>query len=135
MQVYGPQGVKLSLGAATARRPAATGFSLAPQEGHPAVTTSIVRTIGGIETLLALQGVEDPGERRKRAARQGRRVLDTLDELKLGLLSGHLDPATLHRLRATAAELPVESGDSRLDRVLGEIGLRAGVELAKAGIR
>ena len=136
MQVYGPQGLKLSTGEARqARRPAATGFALAPEQNSAAAAPGMLRSIGGIETLLALQGVEDLGERRKRAARRGRRALDALDELKVGLLAGRLDTATLGRLETMAAELAQESGDPRLDRVLAEIALRAGVELAKAGIR
>jgi hypothetical protein len=42
-----------------------------------------LRTRGGINALIALQGVEDPGERRRRAIERGRRALDALDELKL----------------------------------------------------
>jgi hypothetical protein len=135
MHVYAPQGVRPSVGTATLRRPAGTGFAPATEASQPAVAPGAMRSIGGIDTLLALQGVEEPGERRQRAARQGRQVLDLLEELKLGLLSGTLAPATLHRLKNMAAELPLQSGDPRLDQVLAEIGLRACVELAKAGIR
>jgi hypothetical protein len=135
MQVYGAQAVKAAAGTTNARRPSGTGFSPATEQSTAAPAAPTLRTIGGIDTLLALQGVEDRGERRKRAARQGRRVLDTLDELKVGILGGKLDPAVLRRLQAMAADLPPESGDPRLDGVLAEIALRAGVELAKAGIR
>ena len=60
--------------------------------------------------------------------------LDALDELKLGLLSGTLDQATLLRLKTVAADLKDTSGDERLDQVLSEIDLRVAVELAKAGL-
>jgi hypothetical protein len=63
-----------------------------------------------------------------------RRALDALDELKLGLLSGTLEPAALLRLKAVAADLQDGSGDEKLDQVLSEIELRVAVELAKAGI-
>jgi hypothetical protein len=56
-----------------------------------------------------------------------------LDELKLGLLTGALDQATVARLRAAAADLKASSGDPGLDSVLAEIELRVEVELAKAG--
>jgi len=121
--------------APAARRAAGGGFSLAeaeaPQAQAPAVA---LRTLGGIDALIALQGVEDPLERRRRAVKHGRRALDALDELKLGLLSGALDQGTLLRLKAVAADLKESSGDDRLDLVLGEIDLRVAVELAKAGI-
>src|SRR5580704_19254499 len=93
-----------------------------------------LRTVGGIDALIALQGVEDPVERRRRAVKYGRRALDALDEVKLGLLAGTLDQAVLLRLKSVAADLKDGSGDERLDQVLAEIELRVAVELAKAGI-
>ena len=77
-------------------RRAGGGFALsetdAPQAPSPTIA---LRTLGGIDALIALQGVEDPVERRRRAIEQGRRALDALDELKLGLLGGSLDQAML----------------------------------------
>jgi hypothetical protein len=90
-----------------------------------------LRTVGGIDALIALQGVEDPVERRRRAVKHGRRALDAL---KLGLLAGTLEPAALLRLKAVAADLKDGSGDEKLDQVLAEIELRVAVELAKAGV-
>ena len=84
---------------------------------------------------MALQGVEDPTERKKRAVAKGRNALDVLDKLKLGLLDGSVDGPTLARLKVAAEGLTEESGDPGLDTVLGEIDLRVAVELAKAGTR
>ena len=64
---------------------------------------------------------------------RGRGALDVLDDLKIGLLSGNLDTATINRLRDAAANLKSSSGDPGLDAVLSEIELRVEVELAKAG--
>ncbi len=92
------------------------------------------RSIGGIDTLLALQGIEeDPIERRKRSVARGRTALDVLDDLKMRLLSGNLDASTVARLRDAAANLKSSSGEPGLDAVLSEIELRVEVELAKAG--
>jgi hypothetical protein len=91
-----------------------------------------LRTLGGIDALIALQGIEDPLERRRRAVKHGRRALDALDELKLALLSGTLESSALLHLKTVAADL--KEGSEKLDRVLGEIELRVAVELAKAGI-
>jgi len=93
-----------------------------------------LRTLGGIDALIALQGVEDPTERRRRAVKYGRRALDALDELKLGLLAGTLDQATMLRLKSVAGDLQEPTGDARLDQVMAEIDLRVSVELAKASI-
>jgi hypothetical protein len=135
MRINGPNGTALASTPATARRAGGGSFALSeastPQTASPAVA---LRTLGGIDALIALQGIEDPVERRRRAVKQGRRALDALDELKLGLLSGMLEPAALLRLKAVAADLQGGSGDEKLDQVLGEIELRVAVELAKAGL-
>lgn len=117
-----------------ARRGGSTGFvlpaSTSAAETRPAAAP---KAAGGIEALLALQGVEDPTERRKRSIQRGRGALDALDSLKIGLLSGSFDTAAVARLRDAAAGLKDSSGDPGLDAVLAEIELRVEVELAKAG--
>ena len=93
-----------------------------------------MRMVGGIDALIALQGVEgveDPRERRQRAVKRGRLALDALYELKLGLLGGPLSVSTLTKLQAAAAQLQLDSGNPDLDAVLGEIELRVEVEIAK----
>jgi hypothetical protein len=129
----------LSATAATApaaRRPAASGFAVsedvAPRSTGPAGGP---RMVGGIDALIALQGVEDPLERRKRAVKRGQVALDALDELKIGLLGGALTPATLAKLQSAAAHLKMDSGNAALDAVLAEIELRVEVEIAKMAPR
>jgi hypothetical protein len=137
MRVSGPNGAAFATGSAASapRRSVSGGFSLFETRKSETPTAAVaLRTLGGIDALIALQGIEDPVERRRRAVKQGRRALDALDELKLGLLAGTLDQGTLLRLKAVADDLKEGSGDERLDQVLGEIDLRVAVELAKAGI-
>jgi hypothetical protein len=136
MRVNGPNGTAVATAPATARRASGPGgFTLSeshgPQTASPAIS---LRTLGGIDALIALQGIEDPLERRRRAVKHGRRALDALDELKLALLSGTLETSALLRLKTVATDLKEGSGDEKLDQVLGEIELRVAVELAKAGI-
>ena len=134
MRIYGPSGASIGTPAANARRQTGSGFSLPePSTSAESRPASAPKTVANIDVLLALQGVEDPTERRKRAVRRGKSALDVLDDLKLGLLVGSLDSATVQRLRDAASELKSTSGDPDLDRVLGEIELRVEVELAKVG--
>ncbi len=136
MRVYGPNGTAL-WPRRPVRRAAPSGGTFAVSEGatsQPQTAAVALRTLGGIDALIALQGIEDPLERRRRVVKHGRRALDALDEVKLGLLSGTLDQATMLRLKSVAADLKEGSGDERLDPVLAEIDLRVEVELAKAGI-
>jgi Class II flagellar assembly regulator len=56
-------------------------------------------TVGGIDALVALQGFDDPAERRRRAVGKGRAVLD---EIKLG---GALNHSNLNRMLLAAEQL------------------------------
>jgi Class II flagellar assembly regulator len=135
MRIYGPNGTTLGTPASQARRTSSGTFVL-PDAGstQEARAASAPKSTTNIDGLLALQGIEeDPVERRKRSVARGRTALDVLDDLKLGLLSGNLTPATVSRLRDAAANLKASSGDPGLDSVLSEIELRVEVELAKAG--
>jgi hypothetical protein len=135
MRIYGPNGTSLGSPAATARRTSSTGFAL-PEDTAAAAENRAVsapKAAANIDALLAMQGIEDPVERRKRSVQRGKGALDVLDDLKIGLLSGNFNASTVSRLRDAAANLKSTSGDPGLDAVLSEIELRVEVELAKAG--
>ena len=132
MRIVGPNGPGATASKPNARRSSSGTFSREEQETtHAPAATSAPRALGGIDALIALQGVEDPIERRRRVVRRGRTALDALDELKLGLLAGTLDASTLGKLKTAAAGLKDVSGDPALDGVMAEIELRVEVELAK----
>jgi Class II flagellar assembly regulator len=136
MRIYGPNGTTLGTPANSARRTSSGSFSLPEDLGtaSEARATTAPKATANIDALLALQGIEeDPTERRRRSVQRGKGALDVLDDLKLKLLSGNLDSATVSRLRDAAANLKSSSGDPGLDSVLSEIELRVEVELAKAG--
>jgi hypothetical protein len=132
MRVERPSGTNAVAAGKTVRRSGSEGFTLSEtaSASGPAATAG-ARSIGGIDVLMALQGVEEPGERRRRAVARGRTALDALDALKIGLLSGEFDAGTVARLKAAVSGLKDGSGDPLLDGVLAEIELRVEVELAK----
>jgi len=135
MRIYGPNGTSFTAPSSGAKRTSSSGFSLG-DTSEPSETraTTAPRQAAGIDALLALQGIEeDPTHRRKQSVARGKTALDLLDDLKIGLLGGSLDSATVSRLRTAAADLKTTSGDPGLDQVLSEIELRVEVELAKAG--
>lgn len=135
MRIQGTSAPATPAASSGTRRSASGTFSLdSGNTTRPASATSGMRVIGGIDALLALQGVDEPGERRKKAVRRGRTALDALDALKLGLLSGTLDTAALARLKSVTGGLAEPTGDAGLDTVLAEIELRVEVELAKIGM-
>lgn len=127
-------------GPATTRRGEGTGaaFTL-PDGGAPAAQKGAV--IGGpvgvqdIASLLALQALPteaDPRERKRRAVKRGNDLLDVLEGVKLDLLGGKVPVERLERLVDLLGRHQ-PSGDDGLDALVGEIELRARVELAKFG--
>lgn len=98
-------------------------------QGPAAVAPS--KALAGLEALFALQEVPDATAGRKRALARGHKLLDRLDDLRLGLLLGHIARDKLAELARLAREGSQEVDDPTLREILSEIELRAEVELAK----
>src|SRR5690606_20209826 len=125
-----PASPKATAAASTARRSAEGSFSLdGGGEAKSAAAAGAAKGIHSVDALLALQGVEDAGERRRRFVGRGRTALDLLDSLKVEILEGKIGLETLRRLEVTLQGLKERSGEAGLDGVLDEIGLRVAVEL------
>jgi hypothetical protein len=108
------------------------GFSLEGAGATKSATaTGAALGIQSVDALMALQGVEDAGERRKRFARRGSSALELLDALKVEILDGRVSLETLRRLEVMLAGLTERSGERGLDDVLDAIGVRVAVEIAK----
>jgi hypothetical protein len=135
MKVTGANGLGQAGPAKGARATAGGGFSLggsAPASpSGQAVTANGVTGIGSVDALIALQEVDGPLERRRRAVRRAGRILDVLDDVKLALLDGAMPPAALRSLDAAVKAEQVETDDPGLSSILREIETRAAVELAK----
>ncbi|HEX2753360.1 MAG TPA: flagellar assembly protein FliX [Alphaproteobacteria bacterium] len=86
-----------------------------------------------IDALLALQEMEDSTseEAARRAKKRGQLLLDQLDQLRLGLLTGGIALATLHQLERMVTSERDRVMDPKLAAVLDEIDLRVQIELAK----
>jgi Class II flagellar assembly regulator len=135
MRIQAANGMAVAAQPSVARRGAGGSFSVGDSETpRGSSSTTSLRAVSTVDALLALQGVEDATERRKRAVKKGRNALDVLDRLKVSVLDGSLDRGTLARLKVAADGLTEPSGDPRLDSILSEIDLRVAVELAKAGL-
>jgi hypothetical protein len=91
--------------------------------------------LANVSALMALQGVEDVTERRRRVIRRGHGLLDRLEELKLAMLSGETGEGALDRLARASREAREDGAEPELAVVLDQIDLRAAVELAKAEVR
>jgi hypothetical protein len=137
MKIEGPTGPSQAGAARGAGRTSAGGFSLSGSgEAAEAAEAQRMAGLDGVMTvsaLLALQGVEDPLHRKKRAMGRANRLLDILDDLKVAMLEGRASPSTLDNLAHTVREQREGTDDPGLNDVLNQIETRAAVELAKLG--
>lgn len=124
--------------AGTARRATPAGdrsaFSNALTPSSTASAThSLSPSVGvaSVASLMALQGAEDPLEKRRRAERRGRQLLESLDQLKIDLLSSTNPTASLERMKLVMDSAREDSLDPQLESVIDQIELRIAVELAK----
>lgn len=136
MRINGYTSISNVQSRAQKRRAGEQGTQFAPEsasETPAAAAGASASPLGGIDALLALQEVEDPLAERRRSARHGRDLLDTLDQLKADLLAGRVATDRLERLAAQLSRRRPGS-DPQLESLLDEIDLRARVELAKLGV-
>lgn len=88
---------------------------------------------GAIEGILALQEVDEDGRGKRQAVERGEDMLDRLDEIRTGLLTGTVNRGALEKLLVQVRSQSEGAIDPRLRDILEEIELRAAVELAKLG--
>ncbi len=106
-------------------------FSVSSQGETHAQMVSGPGPIAALDSILALQQVDDSLDGRSKGIKKGEQLLDVLDQVRDGLLSGGIPRATLNRLAAAVSQKKAEFSDPHLQEVLDEIDLRAQVELAK----
>jgi len=87
--------------------------------------------LSAVDTILALQGLDDSSGGRKQGVTQGEQLLDLLDNVRDGLLTGGIPRLTLTRLAMATGKRGAGFSDPKLQSILDEIELRALVELAK----
>lgn len=116
-----------------ASRPAGARFSLgASSGGRETARANAAAPLATLDAILMLQE-EDPRERRRRQARRGQDLLEGLDRLKAGLLTGAIPVSDLEMLGRRLSTDAAPTGDPVLDEALACIELRVKVELAKLG--
>ncbi|HVV66384.1 MAG TPA: flagellar assembly protein FliX [Rhizomicrobium sp.] len=84
-----------------------------------------------LDSILALQGMDDSTSGRSKGLAHGEQLLDMLDQVRDGLLAGGIPRSTLNRLAVAVGRRHESFADPKLQGVLDEIELRAHVELAK----
>jgi hypothetical protein len=104
-------------------------------ETEPQAPVSRTASISALDALLVLQGAEGgtSEEASKKAKKRAADLLDHLDNVRTGLLTGELPQSVLRQLSYTIASHREAAIDPKLAEILDEIDLRAQVELAKLG--
>ena len=107
-------------------------FSVPPSSGDSRPqAVAAPGPLTALDSILALQGMDDSTDGRSRGLAHGEQLLDMLDQVRDGLLAGGIPRSTLNRLAVAVGRRHETFADPRLQGVLDEIELRAHVELAK----
>jgi hypothetical protein len=130
MKIEPGRNVGQTSSAGKAERAAAPGFAPATDAPQRAAAATPTGAVTSLDAILALQGAEDPTQRRARQRRRGAEALDTLEELERGLVLGRASGGLKARLEALQGRSE-KTGDEGLDAVLNEIDIRLAVEAAK----
>ena len=136
LKISGPNG--LASASKAPRRAGGAGFALAESQGSSETTeTSValgVSSVGSLDALIALQEIDGPLGRKRRAIGRAGRLLDQLETLKLAVLDGEVSESGLRGLAAAVREQRDATSDPDLEALLDQIEARAAVELAKLEI-
>jgi hypothetical protein len=84
----------------------------------------------GLESMLALQGIDESAERDRRARKRGTAMVAALTNLQRAMLPREDPTLALHALNELAADHPL-ADDPGLGAILRAIVLRARVEVAR----
>ena len=138
MKVEGPRPATGPKDTAKTKKTADGSFGALVHEGDAAAEATAARAAtpaAPLDALIALQADEHSSRKevRERAQERGEDLLQHLDTLRMGLLSGGLPESTLRELSHIIAQKKDGTLDPRLSEILDEIDLRARVELAKLG--
>ncbi|MGA9794867.1 MAG: flagellar assembly protein FliX [Rhizomicrobium sp.] len=96
-----------------------------------AATVAAPGPITALDSIIVLQSVDDASSGASKGLAHGEQLLDLLDNVRDGLLSGGIPRITLNRLATAVSRRHENFADPKLQGVLDEIELRAKVELAK----
>src|ERR1700761_1672885 len=132
VEIKGPSRVETSAIKRKAPASAAGGsFSVSDTPESHAQIVAGPGPIAALDSILMLQGMDDSTQGRSKGLAHGEQLLDRLDSVRDGLLAGGIPRATLNKLAAAVTRRHDAFADPKPQDLLGQIELRAHVELAK----
>ncbi|WP_308910049.1 flagellar assembly protein FliX [Pseudokordiimonas caeni] len=138
MKIFGPGQIQSKSIQKTSRRRSADGSSFASELDETSHASSAASTrgaspIASLDVLLSVQEVPDATVGRSKGLKRADEMLDMLEEVRRGLLLGAIPEGNLRTLADLARNQRGRIADPKLAEILGDIELRAEVELAKLG--
>lgn len=111
-----------------------SSFSIgAPLESSASESSvELVSQIGAIDSLILIQGQR--GNQETELVKRGNNLLDRLEDLRIGMLTGEITVAQLNDLASYAKQAREASCDPNIETTIQEIEQRVQVELAKRGL-
>jgi len=106
-------------------------FSVSNSGADAAKVVSGPGPIAALDNILMLQEMDDSLSGPSKGVARGEQLLELLDAVRDGLLTGGIPRTTLNRLANAVGKRHENFADPKLQSVLDEIELRAHVELAK----
>ena len=140
MKIEGPKNIRSAAKAGSKKRasgPSGAKFSSMIQgsgggEDEKIDGAAPTYAVSPMASLIALQEVNDEPTDREKAADYGDKLLDELENIRMGLLSGRLSYARLQSVKNMIEQkMSLPNLDAELQMVLNEIELRVRVEIAK----
>lgn len=110
-------------------------FARALEDGEETASVAAIPTapVNSIDALLSVQEMSGDEGGSAQAKARGEELLERLEELRQGLLTGHLSADRLDALVVLIGSERAAASDPGLAETLDEIELLAKVELAKLG--
>lgn len=140
MEVKGPSGPSKTEKTSKTKKSGSSGAAGAfsaliggADETGGAAGVGTTHAVTGLDAILMAQSIDGDEARKakKQAVNRGNDILDSLNELRVGLLTGTLSGNRITRLRNLIDQHRGMVDDPKLIQILDEIDLRAAVELAK----
>lgn len=103
------------------------------KEAEETKQAGVSSKVASIDSLLAAQSTEDPTEKaaRKRMQMRAGKLLDMLEDVRTGLLTGGLNLGHMVDIADVVASHREKISDPHLTQILDEIDLRAHIEITK----
>ena len=124
-------GVKPSSGSRGVKSSNFDSLLISEQKIDPVASTN---RISSLDAVIGMQEITDDNKDERGAKNRANLILNKLEDIRMGLLLGEIPKSNLEELSKVLQVARENSVDSKLLELIGDIELRAKIELAKLEI-